>query len=343
MSEHIEDKELELNDHTHGHDHCENHAHHHEHEHREEHDEHHAHGHHHHHHHDHSHVITSLNRAFIIGITLNIVYVLAEAIAGFGFHSLGLLSDAGHNLSDVVSLVLALIAFKLSDSLATRKFTYGYKKSTILISLLNALILGVAVVLIVVESVRKIIHPEPIQGEVISIVAAIGVVINGITAWLFMKDQKRDLNVKGAYLHMLADTLVSIGVVVSGILIYFTGWYIVDPIIGLVVAVVIIFASWELLRDSIRLSLDGVPMHVNYDQVVSLLGQADGVKGVHHLHIWAISTTENALTAHILVDELDKMEEIKEYLKHELKEHGISHATLEFETPQSKCTGKCHE
>ena len=215
-------------------------------------------------------MITSLNRAFIIGITLNIVYVLAEAIAGFGFHSLGLLSDAGHNLSDVVSLVLALIAFKLSDSLATRKFTYGYKKSTILISLLNALILGVAVVLIVVESVRKIIHPEPIQGEVISIVAAIGVVINGITAWLFMKDQKRDLNVKGAYLHMLADTLVSIGVVVSGILIYFTGWYIVDPIIGLVVAVVIIFASWELLRDSIRLSLDGVPMHVNYDQVVSL-------------------------------------------------------------------------
>ena len=168
-------------------------------------------------------------------------------------------------------------------------------------------------------------------------------VINGITAWLFVKDQKRDLNVKGAYMHMLADTLVSIGVVVSGILIYFTGWYVVDPIIGLVVAVVIIFASWELLRDSIRLSLDGVPMHVNFDQVVSLMEKTDGVKGVHHLHIWAISTTENALTAHILVDELDRMEEIKEFLKQELKEVGISHATLEFETPNSKCSGKCQE
>lgn len=284
-----------------------------------------------------------MNRAFIIGITLNIVYVLAEAIAGFGFHSLGLLSDAGHNLSDVVSLVLALIAFKLSDSLATRKFTYGYKKSTILISLLNALILGVAVVLIIVESVRKIIHPQPIQGEVISIVAAIGVVINGITAWLFMKDQKRDLNVKGAYLHMLADMLVSVGVVVSGILIYFTDWYVVDPIIGLVVAVVIIFASWELLRDSIRLSLDGVPTQVDFDKVVAVMEKAEGVKGVHHLHIWAISTTENALTAHILVEELDRMEEIKECLKQELNEVGVSHATLEFETSQSKCSGKCHE
>ena len=288
-------------------------------------------------------MITSLNRAFIIGITLNIVYVLAEAIAGLGFHSLGLLSDAGHNLSDVVSLVLALIAFKLSGSLATRKYTYGYKKSTILISLLNALILGVAVILIIVESVRKIINPEPLQGEVVSIVAAIGVVINGVTAYLFMKDQKRDLNVKGAYMHMLADTLVSIGVVVSGILIYFTGWYVVDPIIGLVVAVVIIFASWELLRDSLRLALDGVPAHVDYDKVVSVMEKAEGVRGVHHLHIWAISTTENALTAHVLVEELDEMEHIKEHLKEELKEVGVSHATLEFETPQSKCNGKCHE
>lgn len=329
MSEHIDQKEITEEKH---HDHHCEHEHHHD-----------GHGHHHHHHHDHSHVITSLNRAFIIGITLNIIYVLAEAIAGLGFHSLGLLSDAGHNLSDVVSLVLALIAFKLSDSLATHKFTYGYKKSTILISLLNALILGVAVILIIVESIRKIINPEPIQGEIISIVAAIGVVINGITAYLFMKDQKRDLNVKGAYMHMLADTLVSIGVVISGIVIYFTGWYIVDPLIGLVVAIVIIFASWELLRDSIRLALDGVPSQVDYDKVVAVMEKEEGVNSVHHLHIWAISTTENALTAHILVEELDRMEGIKERLKDELKTVGISHATLEFETPQSKCTGKCHE
>ncbi|MBR4136606.1 MAG: cation transporter [Bacteroidales bacterium] len=333
----MEDKKREQEEHAHEHAHCEEHDHHHEHE------GHEHHGHHGHHHHDHSHQITSLNRAFIIGIALNVIYVVAEAVAGFWNHSLGLLSDAGHNLSDVVSLLLALIAFTLAKSMANSRYTYGYKKSTILISLLNALILGVAVVFIIVESIRKFIHPEPVSGDVISVVAAIGVVVNGFTAFLFMKDQKKDLNVKGAYMHMLADMLVSIGVVVSGILISFTGWYVVDPIIGLVVAVVIIFASWELLRDSLRLSLDGVPTQVDYDKVVAVMEKAEGVKGVHHLHIWAISTTENALTAHVLVEELDKMESIKEYLKQELKEVGVSHATLEFETPQSKCTGKCHE
>lgn len=301
----------------------------------------HSHSHSHSHSHNHSQVITTLNRAFIIGIALNIAYVLAEAIFGLGYHSLGLLSDAGHNLSDVVSLVLALIAFKLSDSIATRKFTYGYKKSTILISLLNALILGVAVVFIIVESVRKLITPQEVQGQVISIVAAIGVVINGFTAWLFMKDQKRDLNVKGAYLHMLADALVSVGVVVSGIVIYFTGWYIIDPLIGLVVAVVIIVASWELLHDSVRLALDGVPAQLDFDHVKDAMMGQEGVREVHHLHIWALSTTENAMTAHVVVDNLTEMEHTKEHLKEKLSEMGITHATLEFETSDSKCTGEC--
>lgn len=317
------------------------HEHHHIHE-GECHQEHtHAHDHHHGHHHDHSHVITTLNRAFIIGIALNIAYVLAEGVAGLCCHSLGLLSDAGHNLSDVVSLVLALIAFKLSDSLATRKYTYGYKKSTILISLLNALILGVAVVYIIIESIQKLIHPQPVQGLTISIVAAIGVIINGFTAWLFMKDQKKDLNVKGAYLHMLADTLVSVGVVVSGIVIHFTGWYIIDPLIGLVVAVVIIMASWELLRDSLRLAMDGVPAHLEYDKVLETMKLQSNVKDVHHLHIWAISTTQNALTAHIQVDDIAEMEHTKEQLKEKLSEMGISHATLEFETSESHCCGEC--
>lgn len=301
----------------------------------------HSHSHSHSHSHNHSQVITTLNRAFIIGIVLNIAYVLAEAIFGLCYHSLGLLSDAGHNLSDVVSLVLALIAFKLSDSIATRKFTYGYKKSTILISLLNALILGVAVVFIIVESVRKLITPQEVQGQVISIVAAIGVVINGFTAWLFMKDQKRDLNVKGAYLHMLADALVSVGVVVSGIVIYFTGWYIIDPLIGLVVAVVIIVASWELLHDSVRLALDGVPAQLDFDHVKDAMMGQEGVREVHHLHIWALSTTENAMTAHVVVDNLTEMEHTKEHLKEKLSEMGITHATLEFETSDSKCTGEC--
>ena len=304
----------------------------------------HSHGHshgHHHHHHDHNHVITELSRAFIIGIALNVAYVLAEGIAGLWFHSLGLLSDAGHNLTDVASLVLALVAFKLAGVAANRRYTYGYKKSTILISLLNALALGVVVVFIIIESVQKIIHPQPVQGQVISIVAAIGVVINGFTAYLFMKDQKKDLNVKGAYLHMLADTLVSVGVVVSGIVIYFTDWYVIDPVIGLVVAIVIVFASWELLRDSLRLALDGVPTQIDVEKVQKLMEQHDGVKEIHHLHIWAISTTQNALTAHILVDDIAGMEHTKEQLKAKLSEMGITHATLEFETSESHCCGEC--
>ena len=301
----------------------------------------HGHSHNHNHSHSHSHVITTLNRAFIIGIALNILYVLAEAVAGLCYHSLGLLSDAGHNLTDVASLVLALVAFKLAGVVANRRYTYGYKKSTILISLLNALILGVAVVYIIIESIQKLIHPQPVQGLTISIVAAIGVVINGFTAWLFMKDQKKDLNVKGAYLHMLADTLVSVGVVVSGIVIYFTGWYIIDPLIGLVVAVIIIVASWDLLRDSLRLAMDGVPAHLEYDKVLETMKLQSNVKDVHHLHIWAISTTQNALTAHVLVDDIAEMEHTKEQLKEKLSEMGISHATLEFETSESHCCGEC--
>lgn len=305
----------------------------------------HSHSHCHSHSHDHGHshtpAITTLSRAFIIGIALNVAYVLAEGIAGLWFHSLGLLSDAGHNLTDVASLVLALVAFKLAGVAANRRYTYGYKKSTILISLLNALALGVVVVFIIIESVQKIIHPQPVQGQVISIVAAIGVVINGFTAYLFMKDQKKDLNVKGAYLHMLADTLVSVGVVVSGIVIYFTDWYVIDPVIGLVVAIVIVFASWELLRDSLRLALDGVPTQIDVEKVQKLMEQHDGVKEIHHLHIWAISTTQNALTAHILVDDIAGMEHTKEQLKAKLSEMGITHATLEFETSESHCCGEC--
>ena len=301
----------------------------------------HSHSHSHDHGHTHTPAITALSRAFIIGIALNVAYVLAEGIAGLWFHSLGLLSDAGHNLTDVASLVLALVAFKLAGVTANRRYTYGYKKSTILISLLNALALGVVVVFIIIESVQKIIHPQPVQGQVISIVAAIGVVINGFTAYLFMKDQKKDLNVKGAYLHMLADTLVSVGVVVSGIVIYFTGWYVIDPVIGLVVAIVIVFASWELLRDSLRLALDGVPTQIDVEKVQKLMEQHDGVKEIHHLHIWAISTTQNALTAHILVDDIAGMEHTKEQLKAKLSEMGITHATLEFETSESHCCGEC--
>lgn len=286
-----------------------------------------------HHHHDHHHhEITSLNKAFIIGITLNLAFVVAEFLAGFWYNSLGLLSDAGHNLGDVASLMLAMLAFRLAKVHPTSSYTYGYKKSTVLVSLMNAVILLVAVGIIIAESITKLIHPQPVEGGAIAWVAGIGVVINAVTAWLFMKDKDKDLNVKGAYLHMAADALVSIGVVISGIVIAHTGWYIIDPIIGLAIAIVIIVSTWGLLRDSLRLSLDGVPAGTDIGKVEEVIHAVEGVKGVHHLHIWAISTTETALTAHISIEDVSEMERIKQEIKHELQHVGVQHATLEFET-----------
>lgn len=289
-----------------------------------------------HHHHDHHHhEITSLNKAFIIGISLNLAFVVAEFVSGFWYNSLGLLSDAGHNLGDVASLVLAMLAFRLAKVHPTDSYTYGYKKSTVLVSLLNAVILLVAVGIIIAESITKLLHPQPVEGDAIAWVAGIGVVINAVTAWLFMKDKDKDLNVKGAYLHMAADALVSIGVVVSGIVIAHTGWYIIDPVIGLVIAIVIIISTWGLLRDSLRLSLDGVPAGTDIGKVEEVIHTVEGVKRVHHLHIWAISTTETALTAHISIDNIDDMERIKQEIKQELQKVGVQHATLEFETVET--------
>lgn len=297
----------------------------------------HTHVHHHHHHPGHGQGITSLNKAFIIGIVLNSAFVVAEFAAGFWYNSLGLMSDAGHNLGDVASLVLAMLAFRLAKVHSNANYTYGYKKSTVLVSLLNAVILLVAVGIILSESIGKLIHPRPVDGDAIAWVAGIGVVINAVTAWLFMKDKEKDLNVKGAYLHMAADALVSIGVVVSGVLIAYTGWYIVDPIIGILIALIIVYSTWGLLRDSLRLSLDGVPTGTNLAAVEKIMQEAPGVDGVHHLHIWPISTTETALTAHIVTGEIDRMEGIKQDLKSRLAEAGIAHATLEFEEAGSKC------
>lgn len=290
-----------------------------------------------HHHEHHHHEITFLNKAFIIGISLNMAFVVAEFLAGFWYNSLGLLSDAGHNLSDVASLILAMLAFRLAKVHPTSRYTYGYKKSTVLVSLLNAVILLVAVGVIISESVGKLFHPQPVEGDAIAWVAGIGVVINGITAWLFMKDKDKDLNVKGAYLHMAADALVSVGVVVSGLVIARTGWYVIDPVIGLVIAAIIIYSTWGLLRDSLRLSLDGVPAGVNLGEVENTIRKVPGVLDVHHLHIWAISTTETALTAHVCIGDTDRMETIKHEIKHELEHAGVQHATLEFETTGVRC------
>lgn len=293
------------------------------------------------HHHEHNHRVTSLNKAFIIGIVLNISFVIVEFGVGFYYDSLGLLSDAGHNLGDVASLILAMLAFRLEKVHPNSRYTYGYKKSTILVSLLNAVILLVAVGIIIAESIDKLFHPVSVDGSAIAWTAGVGVVVNALTAWLFMKDKDKDLNVKGAYLHMAADALVSVGVVVSGIVIAHTGWYIIDPIIGLLIAIVIIVSTWGLLRDSIRLSLDGVPAGTDIDKVEKTIHSVEGVEGVHHLHIWAISTTETALTAHVSVADISEMERIKQEIKHDLQHVGIQHATLEFETSGFKCDGRC--
>lgn len=291
------------------------------------------------HSHQHSHAINaeSLNKAFIIGIVLNLAFVVIEFAAGFWFDSLALLSDAGHNLSDVVSLVLALLAFRLVKVKANERYTYGYKKSTILVSLLNAVILLVAVGAIVIESIHKLNNPAVVPGGAIAWVAGVGVLINAFTAFLFMKDKEKDLNVKGAYLHMAADALVSVGVLVAGIVISRTGWYIIDPIIGLIVAVVILISTWNLLHDSLRLTLDGVPTSIDSQKVVKAIRALPGVDDVHHIHIWAISTTENALTAHIVLKQPESMQEVKHLIRHRLEDFGIGHATLEFEVPGEHC------
>lgn len=287
--------------------------------------------------HRHEHRISSLNRAFLIGIALNVAFVVVEFAVGLCSGSMGLLSDAGHNLSDVASLLLAMLAFRLARVRATSRYTYGYRKSTVLISLLNSVILLVAVGVIVAESVGRMLRPEPVVGGAIAWTAGVGVLVNGFTAWLFLRDKEKDLNVRGAYLHMAADALVSIGVLLSGVVIAWTGWTIVDPIVALAVAAVIVASVWSLTRDSLRLSLDGVPGEIDVAAIGRKMTDVPGVKAVHHIHVWAISTTENALTAHVVLESLSRMEEVKHDLKDLLNHAGIPHATLEFESAAERC------
>lgn len=283
-----------------------------------------------------------LDFAFKLGISLNIIFAVVELGAGLWLGSMALVSDAGHNLSDVIGLALAMFAFRLARQKPTKKYTYGRKRGTVLASLANACILLVAIGVILYESIGKIFDPVEVEGGAVAIVAGIGIVVNGFTAWLFMRHRHTDLNVKGAYLHMVADTLVSVGVVVSGLVIKFTGWYVLDPIIGIMIAVVIFISTWGLLRDSIRLSLDGVPPGIDVKEIEKRVRQSDSsVKDVHHIHVWALSTTENALTAHIVVDDMSRMPQMKENIKNLLKTEGIFHATLEFETIGEYKEGDC--
>lgn len=295
-----------------------------------------------HHHHEHSYSLNidsdgRLNRAFKLGIWLNAIYVVVEAVFGFFSDSMGLLSDAGHNLSDILSLVIALIAFRVSHNKPTARFTYGFKRATVNASVVNAIILYVAVALILVESINKLIHPVEVDGGTVAWVAGVGVIVNGLTAWLFMKDRHKDLNVRGAFLHMAADALVSVGVVISGIVIACTGWELIDPIVGIVIALLIAVGSYKMLRESLCLAFDGVPHGIDPDKIIAAISSVQGVRSVHHLHIWALSTTEVAMTVHVVVETNSEIDGVIHDVRHLVAGMGIAHSTIEAETAALRC------
>jgi cobalt-zinc-cadmium efflux system protein len=295
-------------------------------------------------HHGHSHgqvtELKSVNTAFILGIILNLAFVAIEAVVGLVIHSLSLLSDAGHNLADVASLGLSLFAYRMMKVKSNTTYTYGYKKTTVLVALLNGGILLISIGAILYESVHRLILPEPLPGRTISIVAAIGILINTITALLFFRNRENDLNIKGAFLHLMSDAVVSAALVVGGVIIIYTKWYWIDPLLGILVAVVIVFSTWSLLRDSLRLSLDAVPQGIDLREVQAAIEKISGVRNFHHIHIWALSTTENALTGHVVLKSeigIEEQEKIKKEIKHLLLHYKIQHATLETETEMLAC------
>lgn len=276
----------------------------------------------------------SIVRIFMYCVALNLLFVFVEAIVGVCYNSVGLLSDAGHNLSDVFSLLLVLLAFHIAQSDRSEHFTYGYKKGTILISLINTLILFVAVGVIVIESIYRLKDPKPVSGAVISWTACVGILVNGITTLLLMKERESDLNMKGAFLHMLTDTLVSVGVVISGVIISVKNWLWVDPVISMVIAFVILVSTIKLLKDSLCLSLDGVPSSIDMTAVKEVLDSTPTISGWHHLHVWAISTSEIAATFHVVLKDLRQITEVKNDLKKRLKEKGIGHCTIECDSEE---------
>jgi len=301
---------------------------------------------HHHDHHDHSHGASHAGHghapdnfgfAFAAGVTLNTAFVIAELIFGYAANSLALISDAVHNFSDVIALLLAWGAVWLARKQPTEQHTYGYRRASILAALINAGLLLMAVGGIAVEAVNRIQVPAAVAGWTVVWVAALGIIVNGGTALLFMRGRHGDLNIRGAYLHMAADAGVSFGVVVAALVILFTGWQWVDPAISLCIAAVVLVSGWGLARDSVNLALDGVPKGIGLAEVKDYLGRLDGVTEVHDLHVWAMSTNETALTAHLVrPDGYDDafLHHVCEELSHRFNIH---HATLQIEAGSDVC------
>ena len=271
-------------------------------------------------------------RAFAIGVLLNTAFIVAEVVFGLLSHSLSLLADAGHNLGDVMGLLMAWAASNLARRSPTERFTYGLRRTSVLAALFNAILLLVSIGAIAWEAIRRIREPEPVLGLTMIWVAAAGVVINGITAWMFAGGRKGDLNIRGAFLHMAADAAVSAGVVVAGFIILKTGWSLLDPISSLVIVVIILVGTWGLLRDSVGLVLDAVPRGIDPGAVKNFLEQLPGVAEIHHLHVWGLSTTETACTAHVVKHEPQLDDQLLKTIAHELHDRfGIEHTTIQFE------------
>ncbi len=300
-----------------------------------------GHGHNHQHHHDNGKV--SHGKAFAIGIGLNVIFVIIEVVYGWLANSSALLADAGHNLSDVFGLVFAWLAAWLASKKPSERYTYGLRKTTILVSVLNALLLFGASGAILYHAIQTLKSGQSVTGETIIWVAAVGIVINTATALLFIRGQKDDLNIRGAFLHMAADAAVSLGVVVAGLLVSFTGRNWIDPVTSFIIVVVIIWGTWKLFRDSLRLALDAVPRGINLDEVKEFLSDQQGVEDVHDLHIWAMSTTRNALTVHLVIPGGNTDEflfDIRDKLRDKFD---IEHSTIQVEKSRQDdaCTPQC--
>jgi cobalt-zinc-cadmium efflux system protein len=292
---------------------------------------HHDHGHAHSHSHGHSHAPSDFGKAFAIGIALNIGFLAIETVYGFIANSMSLLADAGHNLSDVLGLVVAWAAAVMAKRAPSPRFTYGLKKAPILAALANSLFLLIAVGAIGAEAIRRLIHPSSTEGEVVIVVAAIGILVNGATALLFSRGRDHDINIRGAYLHMAADASVSAAVVAAGFVILWTGQRWVDPAMSLIVSVVILWGSVGLLKESVWMSLAGVPAGIDSDQVEGALREIEGVDAIHDLHIWPLSTTETALTAHVVTQLAGEPDALLDRARLVLHGFRIEHCTIQVE------------
>lgn len=283
--------------------------------------------------HNHDHAPKSFGFAFAIGMALNLAFVIVEVTFGVISNSTALLADAAHNLSDVLGLVVAWAAIGLSKREPTARFTYGFRASSILAALFNAMFLLVAVGGIAWEAVQRLGNPEPVAGVTVIVVAVAGIAINGFTAWLFAAGRKDDINIQGAFLHMAADAAVSAGVVIAAIVILYTSWHWIDPLVSLAICAVILWSTWGLLASSVRMSLNAVPSSIDPSEVRKFLERRPGVSQIHDLHIWPMSTTEIALTCHVVIPEGHPGDAFLMEMAHELEHRfKIVHTTIQVET-----------